>query len=245
MKGFEGRAVLVAGGTSGVGRAIAAAFLREGASVAVCGRSCARARNFRARHPEAFVFPCDATDPAGQMLLAGAVAERFGRLDILVNATGRLVERDFGERPPTADELAEEFALNLVGPVQLTAHVLSRWPCLEALVFVTSGHALVSPRRAPTFGAAAAGMHGFAEGLRRQMGPRGVHVLEVMLPAAPAPASVPANRKDGRTAPDQAARATLDALAARRPQAFVGGSGRLRTLLRLAPRATARRVGEA
>lgn len=242
MKRFEGKVVLVTGGTSGIGLALAEAFLREGASVAVCGRSRTRVQAFRAGHPGALAVACDVTDPAAQVRLMGHVAGRFGRLDILVNNAGRLIERDFAGGPPDADSIGAELALNLLAPMQLTAHALSRWPCLEALVFISSGYALVSPRRAPTYGAAKAGLHGFAEGLRRQLDPRGIHVLEVMPPVVDTPAT--AHRDVRKVAPEAVAAATLDALAARRPSALIGATRFLPALLRLAPKAVRRLVAE-
>lgn len=199
----------------------------------------ARVQAFRAKHPGALALGCDVTDPAAQTTLMGYVAGRFGRLDILVNNAGRLIERDFAGQPPSADDIAAEFHLNLLAPVQLTANALSRWPCLGAVVCVSSGYALVSPRRAPTYGAAKAGLHGFAEGLRRQLEPRGIHVLEVLPPVVDTPAT--AHRKVKKISPESVAEAALDALAARRPLALVGATRLLPTLLRLAP-ATAKRL---
>jgi uncharacterized oxidoreductase len=242
VKRFESKVVLITGGTSGNGLALARAFLREGALVALCGRDRASAEAFQEQHQGALGFSCDITDPAAQIFLAGRVAMRFGRLDILVNGVGRLAERDFSARPPAPEELAAEFQLNLVGPVQLTAHALSRWPCLEAIVFMSSGHALVSPRRAPTYAAAAAGIHGFAESLRRQLEPRGIHVLEVMPPGA---ATRSGHRRGVQVSAEAIAEATLDALAVRRPLAQLGLVRLLPWLLRLAPRATRRRFAEA
>ncbi len=239
MKRFEGKAVLVTGGTSGIGLALAEAFLREGASVAVCGRSRTKVQAFRAGHPGALAVACDVTDPGARVRLMGNVADRFGRLDILVNNAGRLVERDFAGEPPNSEDIAAEFHLNLVAPVQLTAQALSRWPCLGALVFISSGYALVSPRRAPTYGAAKAGLHGFADGLRRQLEPRGIHVLEVLPPVVDTPAT--AHRAVRKISPEAVAEATLDALAGRRSLALVGATRLLPTLLRLAPE-TAKRL---
>lgn len=242
MRRFEGKVVLVTGGTSGIGLALAEAFLREGASVAVCGRDRARVQAFRAKHPGALALACDVTDLAAQITLMGHVAGRFGRLDILVNNAGRLIERDFVGQPPDADAIAAELHLNLVAPMQLTAQALSRWPCLGALVFVSSGYALVTPRRAPTYGAAKAGLHGFAEGLRRQLQPRGIHVLEVLPPVVDTPAT--AHREVKKVSPETVADATLDALAARRPLALVGATRLLPALLRLAPEMTKRLVSK-
>ncbi|MFL6844985.1 MAG: SDR family NAD(P)-dependent oxidoreductase [Allosphingosinicella sp.] len=242
MKRFEGKVVLVTGGTSGIGLALAEAFLSEGASVAVCGRDRVKLQAFEAEHPGAPALECDVTDPAAQDTLMGEIAGRFGRLDILVNNAGQLIERDFAVQPPDAEAIAAEFQLNLLAPVQLTALVLARWPGLEALVFISSGYALVSPRRAPTYGAAKAGLHGFAEGLRRQLEPRGIHVLEVIPPVVDTPAT--ADRKVKKIPPEAVANATLDALAARRPLALVGATRLLPAMLRLAPETVKRLVSE-
>ena len=76
--------------------------------------------------------------------------------------------------------LDAEVALNLTAPIKLTGEVLHRCEGLSAIVFVTSGFALVSPTRAPTYGAVKAGLHAFAGGLRRQLTPREIHVLELL-----------------------------------------------------------------
>src|ERR1700677_2625240 len=91
---FSGRAVLVTGGTKGIGFAIASRFLECGADVVVCGRheppvlpggegsspgSGGRTASFVA---------CDVRDPAACADLVDDVTARLGRLDILVNNAG-------------------------------------------------------------------------------------------------------------------------------------------------------------
>ena len=77
-----------------------------------------------------------------------AIANRFGRLDVLVNNAGTFVERDFASKAAAA-ALEAEIALNLAAPIELTAEVLRRWLKPLAIIFVTSGYALVSPTQAP------------------------------------------------------------------------------------------------
>ena len=180
------------------------------------------------------------TDDAKRALMLDTVAERFGRLDILVNNAGTFVERDFTTAAHAMHNLDQEVHLNLTAPIQLTGEVLSRWPRVEAIVFVTSGFALVSPTRAPTYGAVKAGLHGFADGLRRQLAPHGTQVLEVLPPTTDTPMNAGARGK--MLPPSAVAETTLQALDDRRPMALPGGTKMLPTLMRLTPQRISRMV---
>lgn len=226
--------VLITGGTSGIGLSIAQSFLETGASVVVCGRSQAALDRFAQAHPQALAVRADVTDPADRAALLSAVAERFGGLDVLVNNAGTFEERDFAAGPNPNATLDDEVALNLTAPIHLTGEVLERWPSPDAIVFVTSGFALVSPTRAPTHGAVKAGLHGFADGLRRQLARRGrTHVLEVLPPSTDTPMNAAATGK--KLSPDQVAAVTMNALRRRRNMAFPGQTKVMPAMLRIAP----------
>lgn len=169
-----------------------------------------------------------------------AIADRFGRLDVLVNNAGAFVQRDFTAEADATVDLEQEIALNLTAPIQLTGAALHRWPSMTAIVFVTSGYALVSPARAPTYGAVKAGLHGFAEGLRRQLAPKGTHILELLPPMVDTPMT--ANATGKKMSPAKMAAVTLKALARRRPMALPGQTRLLPMLLRIAPNAIKRVV---
>ncbi|WP_433796200.1 SDR family NAD(P)-dependent oxidoreductase [Actinoplanes sp. CA-252034] len=235
------KVVLITGGTSGIGLSLAEAFLADGAAVAVCGRSPEALARFTRAHPKALAVQADVTLPSARDALLNAVTERFGRLDVLVNNAGTFVERDFTSGD-TTETLDQEVALNLTAPIHLTGDVLRRWPALDAVVFVTSGFALVSPTRAPTYGAVKAGLHGFAEALRRQLGSRGTHVLEVLPPTTDTPMN--AATTGPKLPPAVVAAATIDALRRRRPMALPGQTRLMPAMLRLAPRSLERMVAK-
>ena len=77
--------VLITGGTSGIGLALAEAALARGDAVAVCGRSTPALERFADRHPQALAVRCAVTIGADRAALLEAVTGRFGRLDILIN----------------------------------------------------------------------------------------------------------------------------------------------------------------
>jgi uncharacterized oxidoreductase len=191
-------------------------------------------------HPAVLAIRADVTDPGARAAMLDAVAERFGRLDVLVNNAGTFVERDFTSAADAADGLDQEVALNLSAPIHLTAEVLTRWPAPDAIVFVTSGFALVSPTRAPTYGAVKAGLHGFTDGLRRQLAAAGTHVLEVLPPTTDTPMN--SHTTQAGLPAEDVATAVLRALKARRPMALPGATRMLPAMLRIAPAAIARSV---
>ncbi len=106
------RIVAVTGGASGIGRATAAAFAREGAEVAILDRDLAAARD-AAEAVGGRAFACDVTDPLSVETAFGAVAESFGGLDILISNAGAAWQGKIGE----VDErvLRESFELNFYG----------------------------------------------------------------------------------------------------------------------------------
>ncbi|MGX1197868.1 SDR family NAD(P)-dependent oxidoreductase [Parvibaculum sp. MBR-TMA-1.3b-4.2] len=234
--------VLITGGTSGIGMSLAEAYLKQGAAVAVCGRSQAALDRFSDAHPDALAIQADVTIDAARIAMLDAVANRFGRLDVLINNAGTFVERNFATGVNTTQDLEQEVALNLTAPIQLTSEALKRWPTMAAIVFVTSGFALVSPTRAPTYGAVKAGLHAFAEGLRRQLAPKGTHVLELLPPAVDTPMNATLPGK--KMAPAKVAEITLKALANRQPMAMPGATRLLPMLLRIAPNAAQRMVAK-
>ncbi|NPD67824.1 SDR family NAD(P)-dependent oxidoreductase (plasmid) [Lichenicola cladoniae] len=234
--------VLITGGTQGIGLALAEAFMAQGAAVAVCGRSQSTLDRFSHAHPDALAIRADVTSPEARIAMLEVIADRFGHLDIMVNNAGTFVERDFASGGDITRDLEQEVALNLTAPIQLTAEVLNRWPGMTAMIFVTSGYALVSPTRAPTYGAVKAGLHGFAEGLRRQLAPMGIHVLELLPPLVDTPMTATTTGKKLSSA--RVAAVTLKALALRRAMALPGQTRLLPLMLRLAPAAIKHIVAE-
>ena len=89
---FPGKRVLVTGGTSGIGRATALAFAREGAAVVISGRSkdgaAAVVEGAVQFSGEISFVPADVTDPAAVTGLVEAVVEALGGLDIAFNNAG-------------------------------------------------------------------------------------------------------------------------------------------------------------
>jgi NAD(P)-dependent dehydrogenase (short-subunit alcohol dehydrogenase family) len=87
---FEEKVVFITGGTKGLGKAMAKAFLDEGARVAVNGRNSEAVEQFRTEFGgrTARAFVSDITDYDGMEAVAQSVADEWGRIDILINNAG-------------------------------------------------------------------------------------------------------------------------------------------------------------
>jgi len=86
--GMSGRIVIVTGAASGIGRASALRFAKEGAIVLAIDRDAEGLRALQAVHPDINGQPCDVTDHAGLERLVAQAIEQHGRIDVLVNNAG-------------------------------------------------------------------------------------------------------------------------------------------------------------
>ncbi|WP_330329888.1 SDR family oxidoreductase [Streptomyces sp. NBC_00536] len=122
---LDGRVVVVTGGTRGVGAGIARSFLAAGARVVVCARR-PPDEPVVADGREALFQALDLRDPAAVGEFFAAVAERYGRLDCLVNNAGGTPYRLLGEGE--AERHARVLALNLTAPMTAS---LAAYPFLR------------------------------------------------------------------------------------------------------------------
>ena len=115
MKRFEGKVVLVTGGRSGIGRAIARRLEGEGARVFSAQRGA---------DPERECIEADLGDPAAPAAVVAQVAERGGRLDVLVNNAG-VMQEALVEDMSLAD-WDRTLAVNLTAPFLMLKAALPR-----------------------------------------------------------------------------------------------------------------------
>lgn len=126
---FDGRVVIVTGASSGIGRNAALTFARQGASVVAVSRDEATLAAVVKEMPDASAIVCarDVTAPdAGDAIVAAAL-DRFGRLDVLVNAAGIIA---MGSVDQTDDALWNRvMELNVNAPFRLMRAAI---PALKA-----------------------------------------------------------------------------------------------------------------
>ena len=121
--GLSGRAVMVTGGASNIGRGIVLGFAREGARVTICDIDREQAERVRGEAPDLITAEeMDVTDNASVEQAVQRVLEREGRIDVLVNGAGWTVDRLFLEQARTDWE--KILAIELWGFLNCTRAVL-------------------------------------------------------------------------------------------------------------------------
>lgn len=181
---LTGHTILVTGGTSGIGRALAEMFHRRGNRVVIAGRREALLDEIGAAHPGMTGLVLDVTDPAAIDCFAAEIRRRCPDLDVLINNAGISRAEDLTADPVDVSVPLSIIQTNIVGVIRLTAALL---PVLKrqsraTIITTTSGLAFVPRSGYPTYCASKAFLHSWLQSLRAQLRDTSVDVLELAPP---------------------------------------------------------------
>lgn len=176
--------VLVTGGGSGIGRGLAETLHRSGNQVLIAGRRRDVLRGVADANPGIDYCQLDLASPDSIARLAAELADHHPELNVLVNNAGIMHTEDLRTGDGTLAIAETTVAINLLGPMRLTAALL---PGLlgqphAAVVNVTSALAFVPKAAAPTYSATKAGLHAYTQSLRQQLRRTSVQVIEIIPP---------------------------------------------------------------
>ncbi len=237
---IDGKTILITGGATGIGFALAKAFYQRGARVAVCGRTEKTLEDAKLRLPPLKTYVCDVTNAAATRALVNEMEERLGGIDILINNAAILRTADQLDQHADPAEVASEISINLLAPIQLTKLFLPhlRARPAAAIVNVTSNLALIPAPFANVYCATKAGLHSFSIGLRAQLAGSGIKVFELMAPLTDTPMSEEVPVK--KYSPRKLALETLRAITNDRYEIHAGRMKEFYWLYRAAPGLAAR-----
>jgi uncharacterized oxidoreductase len=177
--------VLITGGASGIGLALAERFLRSGSDVIVCGRREHTLREAQARLPKLSTRVCDVSSERDRAALFNWTVAEFPRLNVLVNNAGIQNRTRIADAAHDWERTRQEIAINLDAPVHLSAlfipHLLAQQH--PAIINVTSGLAFVPMASNPIYCATKAALHSFTLSLRHQLSATPIQVIEIVPPA--------------------------------------------------------------
>jgi uncharacterized oxidoreductase len=179
---LTGNTVLVTGGGTGIGRGLAEAFHQVGNKVVIVGRRVELLKEVAEANPGIEYLSLDQGDAGDVRRFAIELKDHYPDVNVLVNNAGIQRVEDITSGGPGTAELT--IAINLLGPIRLTAAVLHQLlgKPHAAILNVTSALAFIPSALTPTYCASKAALHSYTQSLRYQLRDTAVQVIEVIPP---------------------------------------------------------------
>lgn len=169
--------VFISGSTSGIGLGIARAFQKDGLEVAVNGRDVDRVDSIASKLG-ALAIPGDVSTDEGCLGVAGAIASKWGRLDVLVCNVGSGRSVPAGHETPA--EWERMIRLNLFSATHLVSACLSLFPPEGGAIVCISSICGVEALGAPlAYSAAKAALHSYVSGASRFLAHKNIRINAV------------------------------------------------------------------
>jgi NAD(P)-dependent dehydrogenase (short-subunit alcohol dehydrogenase family) len=215
MKRLEGKTALITGGTTGIGRATAALFLREGARVAITGQNAQRVAEAAAELGAGVLgLTADAASAADMAGVAERLKAEFGQLDVVFANAGIAHPR------PLADideaHIDQQFGVNVKGVIFTVQKLLPILRKPASVIITASTVAELGAANMSVYAATKAAVRSLARSLSAELAPQGVRVNVV----SPGPVETPIFNKMGL--PAEAANEWLEQVKNKVPMGRLG-----------------------
>jgi uncharacterized oxidoreductase len=176
--------ILITGGGSGIGRALAETFHRLSNQVIITGRGQKALDETTAANPGMKSLTLDVSDPKSVPSFAEKMTKDFPSFNVLINNAGIMRPEDLLKKPDNVSTAQKTIRTNLLGPIRLTAALL---PSLlkqprATIINVSSGLAFVPLAMTPTYCATKAAIHSYTQSLRYQLRSTNIEVIELIPP---------------------------------------------------------------
>ncbi len=178
---FQDQVAVITGGARGIGAAIAEAFLRRGARVALLDLNCDEcetyARSLDSAGDTVLAYQADVTDEAQVQTVVAQIMERFQRIDILVNNAGILQHIPIEEK--TVTDFERIVKVNLTGAFimcKAIVAVMKKQGRGKIVNISTLGARTGRPGVAADYAGSKAGLLGMTRSLAYELGPSGIYV---------------------------------------------------------------------
>jgi len=181
---FTNTKILITGGNSGIGQALAVALQAHGNRVVITGRNEASLQATLQQHPSMSGYQLDVTDAAARATFVATLLRDHPDLDAVILNAGIMEPEDYTAEVVSTDVAERTIATNVVAPIKLAAALLPhlRTRPAAALVTVSSGLAFVPRAQHPVYSASKAAIHSWTQSLRHQLRATSVAVHEIAPP---------------------------------------------------------------
>jgi uncharacterized oxidoreductase len=176
--------VLITGGSTGIGFALAERFLNAGSEVIVCGRREDALNEAKDKLPGLYTYVCDVSSEEERKGLLNWATDNFPKLNVLINNAGIQRRKRLSTDEPWS-EVQKELSINLEAPLHLANLFIPHLLNIKNpyIINVTSGLAFVPLAMVPVYSATKAALHSYTMSLRQNLAEGPVKVLEIIPPA--------------------------------------------------------------
>jgi uncharacterized oxidoreductase len=175
--------VLITGGATGIGLALAARFIQLGNTVIICGRRADKLAEARLQFHSVNTYICDLSVTKERIALADWLILNFPDTNMLINNAGVQFETDLTDAG-TIDQVILETQTNFIAPIHLSALLIPhlKTKAEAAIVNISSGLAFSPIAMMPVYCATKAALHSYSISLRHQLKGTSVSVFEIAPP---------------------------------------------------------------
>lgn len=233
--------ILITGGSSGIGLAMAETFLKAGNEVLICGRSESKLFEAKKKFPQLHTRVIDVAVKTQREELYRWATSEFPSINMLFNNAGIQKEIDFLKGATELEDGESEIETNLTAVVHLSALLIPHFLQQQkesAIINISSGLAFVPLKIVPVYCATKAALHSFSMSLRSQLAKTTVRVFEIAPPIVKTDLHREAKaRKQARRGIDASvvAEAAIKAIRNNRFETIVGQAKTLKGASRIAP----------
>lgn len=182
---LSGNTILITGGASGIGLALAERFLREGNEVIIVGRREEKLKEAKNKFPELHTKVYDISKDTDRLSLFDWIKSEFPNINVLVNNAG--IQQRVNLLNPTNDwsYYNNEISTNLEAPIHLCMLFAPLLKNKENsnIINISSGLAIAPGVWVPIYSATKAAIHSFTMSMRYQLTKAKINVIEVLPPA--------------------------------------------------------------
>jgi NAD(P)-dependent dehydrogenase (short-subunit alcohol dehydrogenase family) len=203
---LEGKVALITGGDSGIGRAVAFLYAREGADVAInylpaeASDALEVKRSIEALGRRCLALPADITRPSACKQIVEKTVKELGRLDILVSNAAHQTRKE-SVADVTDAELELTFRTNVQAYFRLVRAALPHLQPGASIIATSSETGIFGSRQLPDYSATKGAINAFTKALSMELLERGIRVNAI----APGPVWTPLNPADPGLPPEKVA----------------------------------------
>ncbi|MFD0697913.1 SDR family oxidoreductase [Paenibacillus sp. GCM10027628] len=200
---LTGHCVLVTGGSTGIGFAIAKRLAERGNKVIIASSSKDKLTQAVQACPSLIAIPCNLEKSEDIPAFTEKLLFEHPDLNMIINNAGIQLNYDLLKEPDIQNKINREIQVNLTSTIQLCSSLLPHFvkQPQAAIVNVSSGLGLVPKKSAPVYCATKAAVHLFTKSLRYQLASTPVKVFEIIPPLVDT--EMTKGRGSGKITPDQ------------------------------------------